>query len=433
FLVTENLKIRAINSMIRLAIPESIFSEISKLRKIFKFTVIVIENENISLENFLVEIRDLNITLNYFQEINKDNFLTLLTAIIKKKKSAESNYVSHRPGNELNDLLCQFVSSAIEFLKMPIRLIGDSILKDANSFLKDSIRFHRCSILKEAISFLEDAILDWKQGLKDSDLLICDQIRNSIKNTTKEKVDWNDLKEKYLSQQDKENFIKKFQEDWLIKRDSTVAKNQKCSVDVVVLERTNYQRFNELHETIGKKILLLPMPTSFFTAHDKGSKIHSDELPTQLQKLQYSSNVVDQYEICRFYNSESVIVPDGLRKNYPKDIDFDQLPNRNNRARNPIVVMGRFQTFLPGYYGSRGASVIFKTLISLFIDLKKLSSDMTFPQKPLDYLTEVLVPETAIRLIADDRNITLDEAAKVMADSVDFGLYIHDVEDDDME
>ncbi|CAG8818592.1 25493_t:CDS:2, partial [Gigaspora margarita] len=40
-------KIKAINSMIRQAIPESMFSEISKLRKVFEFTVIVIENENI--------------------------------------------------------------------------------------------------------------------------------------------------------------------------------------------------------------------------------------------------------------------------------------------------------------------------------------------------------------------------------------------------
>ncbi|CAG8568364.1 31410_t:CDS:2, partial [Racocetra persica] len=83
--VTKNLKIKAINSMIKQAISETMFSEISKLRKIFDFTVIVIENKNISLENFLVEIRDLNIILNYLQEINRDDFLTLLTAIVEKK------------------------------------------------------------------------------------------------------------------------------------------------------------------------------------------------------------------------------------------------------------------------------------------------------------------------------------------------------------
>ncbi|CAG8510198.1 5531_t:CDS:2 [Gigaspora margarita] len=54
--VAENLKIKEINKMIRQAIPESMISEISKLRKIYEFTVIVIENENINFENFLVKI-----------------------------------------------------------------------------------------------------------------------------------------------------------------------------------------------------------------------------------------------------------------------------------------------------------------------------------------------------------------------------------------
>ncbi|CAG8610773.1 8748_t:CDS:2, partial [Racocetra persica] len=192
--------------------------------------------------------------------------------------------------------------------------------------------------------------------------------------------------------------------------------------------------------------------------------IHSN-LPTKLQKLQYSSNIIDQYEICHFCQFESRIVPDGLSKNYPKNIRFDLLPNRINKflsqlleivnknrkstfwdsaldvynkaghngARKPTSVMARFQKFLPGYYGSKGASIILKTLISLFIDSKKLSSDMIIPLKPLDYLAEVLVPETAIRLIAEDQNIKLDEAKNVMEDSVDFGLYVHDVEDDDIE
>ncbi|RIB23671.1 hypothetical protein C2G38_2072155 [Gigaspora rosea] len=83
--VAENLKIKAINNMIKQAIPESMFSEISKLRKIYDFTVIIIENKNINLVKFLVKIRDLNITLNYLQVINREDFLTLLAVIIEKK------------------------------------------------------------------------------------------------------------------------------------------------------------------------------------------------------------------------------------------------------------------------------------------------------------------------------------------------------------
>ena len=44
----------------------------------------------------------------------------------------------------------------------------------------------------------------------------------------------------------------------------------------------------------------------------------------------------------------------------------------------------------------------------------------------MDFLQEVLVPETALRLISQDKgNIALKEARKIMEDSGDFGAYIH--------
>lgn len=44
----------------------------------------------------------------------------------------------------------------------------------------------------------------------------------------------------------------------------------------------------------------------------------------------------------------------------------------------------------------------------------------------MDYLQEVLVPETALRLISQDKgNITLEEARKIMADSANFGDYVY--------
>ncbi|CAG8543442.1 21983_t:CDS:2 [Cetraspora pellucida] len=178
-----------------------------------------------------------------------------------------------------------------------------------------------------------------------------------------------------------------------------------------------------------------------------------------------SSSIVDQFEFCRLHDAESHIVPDGLQKNYPLVIDFDTLPNRievlfpellevatgktkslfreiamdaynelgKARARKPTVVMGRFQKFLPGYYGSKGSSVIFSTLVSLFIESKRLTLNMTKPQEPLEYLNQVLVPETAIRLIAEDRGgIALKEAREIMEDSIEFGMYVHDVEEEDI-
>lgn len=60
-----------------------------------------------------------------------------------------------------------------------------------------------------------------------------------------------------------------------------------------------------------------------------------------------------------------------------------------------------------------------------------LTIDMTKPQEPLEYLQQVLVPETAIRLISQDRGgIPLDEAKKVMEDSIEFGMYVHDIDEE---
>ena len=56
-----------------------------------------------------------------------------------------------------------------------------------------------------------------------------------------------------------------------------------------------------------------------------------------------------------------------------------------------------------------------------------MNKDRCAPQSSSQYLSQVLVPETAIRLIAEDyMNISLDVAKEIMVDSVDFGLYVHD-------
>lgn len=47
-----------------------------------------------------------------------------------------------------------------------------------------------------------------------------------------------------------------------------------------------------------------------------------------------------------------------------------------------------------------------------------------------EYIVHVLVPETGVRLIAEDRSIlSLVEARKVMQDSVEFGNYMQDIHD----
>ncbi|CAG8528050.1 16481_t:CDS:1, partial [Funneliformis mosseae] len=81
----------------------------------------------------------------------------------------------------------------------------------------------------------------------------------------------------------------------------------------------------------------------------------------------------------------------------------------------------------PGYYGPKGLAIILKILTELFIRTGILTVDLCIPQSSSQYLSQVLVPETAIRLIAEDyKGISLNDAKEIMIDSVDFGLYVHD-------
>ncbi len=55
--------------------------------------------------------------------------------------------------------------------------------------------------------------------------------------------------------------------------------------------------------------------------------------------------------------------------------------------------------------------------------------EITKPLKPMDYINEVLVPETASMLISQDYgNIPLDSARKILKESREFGIYIHDID-----
>ena len=63
----------------------------------------------------------------------------------------------------------------------------------------------------------------------------------------------------------------------------------------------------------------------------------------------------------------------------------------------------------------------------MFVRSGILTVNLCASQSSSQYLVQVLVPETAIRLIAEDfGGISLDAAKKIMIDSVEFGLYVYD-------
>jgi hypothetical protein len=73
-----------------------------------------------------------------------------------------------------------------------------------------------------------------------------------------------------------------------------------------------------------------------------------------------------------------------------------------------------------------GLTIISEVLSKLFLFNNLLTHSLVSPKNPVDFLQEVLIPETASRLISQDKgNISLEEARKIMVESADFGDYIH--------
>ena len=62
----------------------------------------------------------------------------------------------------------------------------------------------------------------------------------------------------------------------------------------------------------------------------------------------------------------------------------------------------------------------------------KLTIEKTNPLRPNDYINQVLAPEIATMLISQDRgNISFEEARRIMKDSLEFGMYLHDIDNVD--
>ena len=94
-----------------------------------------------------------------------------------------------------------------------------------------------------------------------------------------------------------------------------------------------------------------------------------------------------------------------------------------------------------GYYGWKGANTILKTIQGIFRGKHSLLTiEKTKPQSVFDYMQTVLVPEIAIRLIAQDQKLDMNDpnhlkqAHQILDNSSEFGTCIYgDLSDSDME
>ncbi|KAL0083535.1 RTC4-like domain-containing protein [Phycomyces blakesleeanus] len=176
------------------------------------------------------------------------------------------------------------------------------------------------------------------------------------------------------------------------------------------------------------------------------------------QKREVSN--MEQFEFCQMHKTELKIKPEGVKRGYPLEIDFDALPERIKslqaelervisqdtpsiyrdaalqaykdlgqvKARGTMAVMARFEYTLPGYYGSKGAAIMQKVLDTMFVKTNILTHETAAPQLPMEYLQQVLVPETAYRLIREDlakQGLESQDAKQVMKESSEFGSVVH--------
>ncbi|ORZ23013.1 RTC4-like domain-domain-containing protein [Absidia repens] len=179
---------------------------------------------------------------------------------------------------------------------------------------------------------------------------------------------------------------------------------------------------------------------------------------------------MEQFTFCQLHTIELVLKPEGDERNWPSVITFENLLDRilgfkdeldmviakkldssyrasalaayenmgMHKARSTMGMMTRFETVLPGYYGTKGAAIIQEHLAALYLHQDKLGRDVIAPQTAMEYLQQVLIPEVGFRLIREDlmnrdsrkrHEADIDDQAKrIMAESAAYGSSLHPVD-----
>ncbi|KAL9053034.1 MAG: hypothetical protein Q9162_005022 [Coniocarpon cinnabarinum] len=95
-----------------------------------------------------------------------------------------------------------------------------------------------------------------------------------------------------------------------------------------------------------------------------------------------------------------------------------------NEARSEVI--------FPGYYGPRGSQVFQAHLLSAFgerlRDMAASGDEVVRATGTGNYIARVLVPELAVKLIAEDLSVEEDQAKKVMEESSEVGRLVNGVE-----
>ncbi|GAA6006774.1 uncharacterized protein JCM10292_005446 [Rhodotorula paludigena] len=187
-------------------------------------------------------------------------------------------------------------------------------------------------------------------------------------------------------------------------------------------------------------------------------------------------HVVRTSAFCKRHTEERTIIPEGIKRGWPRTIAWDQLPKRidrqiaphltkiifgqqkssfferakakweelRGRRGNVIDEWGDFDIEEPGYYGPRGLEIIQSTLHELFTRTQPILTAPRVAPLSVDwYLRRVLSPECAVELLRHDlaRNSgdggggasgDRAEAEQLRAESRAYGRAMFPVEDDEV-
>jgi len=164
-------------------------------------------------------------------------------------------------------------------------------------------------------------------------------------------------------------------------------------------------------------------------------------------------------------HDDAAVLNWGIKKGYPRSINVTDLDTRIKKlkgevhrllsggnesqflaqlkmrvegrlAAQPMIRIRFFEGCLPGYYGPMGAEIIADRMIRDFgkyvSSEKSLVDGVRFCGGPMGFVSSVLVPEVAVRLIMEDMNVNWEEACQIMRDSVIYGDVVNPkVEDSD--
>ena len=83
-------------------------------------------------------------------------------------------------------------------------------------------------------------------------------------------------------------------------------------------------------------------------------------------------------------------------------------------------------------YGELGYVIIHQTLCDMFPPAG-FHPDATLPLTPADFISLVLVPEAAVRLIMEDLSLLREEAIETLRESVEYGVAMFSVDEGEGE